>query len=100
MIYKVEYSKAADRTLRKWKRSNPTLFKKATKVLLDMMQHPRTGIGHPEALVGGNDITWSRHITADDLSCSPFIFAPLDTLRDTIESHWLSFLFSVYLRSA
>ena len=66
MIYKVEYSKAADKTLRKWKRSNPTLFKKTTKVLLDIMQHPRTGIGHPEALVGGNDITWSRHITADD----------------------------------
>ena len=66
MIYKVEYSKAADKTLRKWKKSNPTLFKKATKVLLDIMQHPRSGIGHPEALVGGNDITWSRHITADD----------------------------------
>lgn len=66
MIYKVEYSKAADKTLRKWKKSNPTLFKKATRVLLDIMQHPRSGIGHPEALVGGNDITWSRHITADD----------------------------------
>ena len=66
MIYKVEYSKAADKTLRKWKKSNPMLFKKTTKVLLDIMQHPRTGIGHPEALVGGNDITWSRHITADD----------------------------------
>ena len=64
MIYKVEYSEAADKTLRKWKKSNPTLFKKATKVLLDIMQHPRTGIGHPETLVGGNDITWSRHITA------------------------------------
>lgn len=66
MIYKVEYSKAADKTLRKWKKSNPMLFKKATKVLLDIMLHPRTGIGHPEALVGGGDITWSRHITADD----------------------------------
>ena len=25
MIYKVEYSKAADKTLRKWKKSNPRL---------------------------------------------------------------------------
>ena len=25
-----------------------------------------SGLGHPEALVGGNDITYSRHITADD----------------------------------
>lgn len=30
------------------------------------MQHPRTGLGHPEALVGGNDVTCSRRITADD----------------------------------
>lgn len=66
MTYTVEYSKSADKTLRKWKKSNPMLFKKATKVLLDIMQHPRSGIGHPEALVGGNDITWSRRITADD----------------------------------
>ena len=51
-MYIVEYSKAADMTLRKWKKSNPMLFKKATKVLVDIMQHPRSGIGHPEALVG------------------------------------------------
>ena len=25
-----------------------------------------SGLGHSEALVGGNDITYSRHITADD----------------------------------
>ena len=66
MIYKVEYSKAADKTLRKWKKSNPRLFKKATAILMDIMLHPRTGLGHPEAMVGGNDITYSRHITADD----------------------------------
>ncbi len=66
MRYRVEYSKDADKTLRKWKKSNPRLFKKAVKVLLDIMEHPRTGIGHPEALVGGNDMTYSRRITAHD----------------------------------
>ena len=66
MTYKVEFSKEADKTLCKWKKSNPNLFKKATKILLDIMQHPRTGIGHPEALVGGNDVTYSRRITVDD----------------------------------
>jgi toxin YoeB len=65
-MYAVEYSKAADKTLKKWKKSNPKLFKKATAVLLDIMEHPRTGIGHPEPLVGGKDITYSRHITAND----------------------------------
>lgn len=29
MIYTIEYSKEADKTLRKWKKSNPQLFKKA-----------------------------------------------------------------------
>ena len=64
MMYIIEYSKDADKTLRKWKKSNPRLFKKATKILLDIMEHPRTGLGHPEPLVGGHDVTYSRHITA------------------------------------
>ena len=66
MTYAVEYSKAADKTLKKWKKSNPRLFKKAVSVLMDIMEHPRSGIGHPEPLVGGKDITYARHITADD----------------------------------
>ena len=64
MNYRVEYSKQADKTLAKWKKSNPRLFKKATDVLFDIMKHPRTGLGHPEPLVGGENITYSRHITA------------------------------------
>lgn len=66
MIYAIDYSKAAEKTLKKWKKSNPRLFKKATTILLDIMEHPRTGLGRPEPLVGGNDITYSRRITADD----------------------------------
>ncbi len=66
MMYTIEYSKDAEKTLRKWKKSNPRLFKKATKILLDIMEHPRTGLGHPEPLVGGHNVTYSRHITADD----------------------------------
>lgn len=66
MIYTVAYSKAAEKTLRKWKKSNPYLFKKATQILQDIMLHPRTGMGHPEALVGGEGITYSRRITAHD----------------------------------
>ena len=65
-MYAVEYSRSAGKTLKKWKKSNPQLFKKATSILLDIMEHPRTGIGHPEPLVGGKDITYSRHITAHD----------------------------------
>ena len=66
MIYSIDYTKTAEKTLSKWKKSNPQLFKKATKILFDIMQHPRSGLGHPEPLVGGGDITYSRHITAHD----------------------------------
>ena len=65
-MYKVEFSKQADKTLKKWKKSNPILFKKATSILMELMDHPRTGLGHPEALVGGNEVTYSRHIRAHD----------------------------------
>ena len=88
MMYKVEYSKAADKTLRKWKKSNPMLFKKATKVLFDIMQHPRTGIGHPEDLIGGNDITWSRHITADDRIVYDIYDERITVLVIQAESHY------------
>lgn len=66
IYYAIEYSKQADKTLKKWKKSNPVLFKKATTVLSDIMQHPRSGIGHPEPLIGGGNVTYSRHITAHD----------------------------------
>ncbi|MBQ9586986.1 MAG: Txe/YoeB family addiction module toxin [Bacteroidales bacterium] len=88
MTYSVEFSKAADRTLCKWKKSNPVLFKKATKVLYDIMQHPRTGIGHPEALVGGNDITWSRHITANDRIIYDIYDERVTVLIIQAESHY------------
>lgn len=50
----------------KWKKSNPNLFKKYIAIYKELMEHPKTDIGHPEALKGGGNITWSRHITAHD----------------------------------
>ena len=29
-------------------------------------EDPRHGIGHPEPMIGGGNITYSRHITAHD----------------------------------
>ena len=65
-MYEVKVSSDADKVIRKWKKSNPQLFKKYQKIFHELADHPRTGLGHPEALKGGNDITWSRHITAHD----------------------------------
>jgi len=66
MNYRVEFSKEADRSISKWKKSNPSLYKKFEKLLVELVLHPRTGMGHPEPLVGGNGMVYSRHITADD----------------------------------
>lgn len=66
MIYKIDISSDATKIIKKWKKSNPIAFKKLYKLIPELEQHPRTGTGHPEALKGGNDITWSRHITAND----------------------------------
>ena len=65
-MYKVEFDKKPLKVVEKWKKSNPSLFSKLRKVIADIAEHPRTGIGHPEPLVGGNDITYSRHITGKD----------------------------------
>ncbi len=65
-MYTIRFDKKAEKAIAKWKKSNPQLFNKLRRVLEDIMEHPRTGIGHPEPLVGGGDVTWSRRITAHD----------------------------------
>lgn len=66
MSYRIEFSKTAQRVIKKWKKSNFQLFKKLEKLIPELSEHPRTGKGHPEPLVGGNDTIYSRHITAHD----------------------------------
>lgn len=63
MIYNITIANSAKKVLKKWKKSNPALFRKASCILEEIMEHPRTGTGHPEPLKGGKDITYSRRIT-------------------------------------
>ncbi len=56
MRYSISFDPKALKTMGKWKKSNPLVFKKLTNILQDITQHPRTGIGHPEPLKGGNDV--------------------------------------------
>ena len=55
-----------NKIISKWKKSNPNLFKKYRKIYDELLEHPKTGLGHPEALKGGKNVTWSRHISAGD----------------------------------
>ena len=66
MSYRVKIMPAAEKSIKKWKKSNAGLHKKFLNLLSELSEHPRTGIGHPEPLRGGNDITWSRRISAHD----------------------------------
>ena len=66
MSYEVKIMPSSEKAVKKWKKSNPTLHKKFKAIINELMEHPRTGIGHPEPLKGGNDVTWSRRISAHD----------------------------------
>ncbi len=66
MIYTIEFTTEVERVIRRWKKSNPIAFRKLYLLLPELAEHPRTGTGHPEALKGGNKITYSRRLTAHD----------------------------------
>lgn len=66
MMYNLDFVPSVLKVIAKYKKSNPNLYKKLNSILLDIQEHPRTGKGHPEPLVGGNNITYSRRITAQD----------------------------------
>ena len=66
MKYSIQLSKEANKVAAKFKKSNPAAFKKYAALLDEIVDHPRTGRGHPHPLVSGNDVTYSRHISAND----------------------------------
>ena len=63
MTYSITYSPAAKEDLAKLKKSEPAAFKKAVKLLNELVEHPKTGTGHPEPLKGVPSNRWSRAIT-------------------------------------
>lgn len=63
-MYTIKFDDEVVKAIAKWKKSNPALYKKLIKVVKAIAEDPRHGIGHPEALVGGGDNTYSRHISA------------------------------------
>lgn len=65
-MYSISFDSKVTKVMAKWKKSNPVLFKKLAKILESIMVDPRQGIGHPEPLVGGGDVTYSRHISKND----------------------------------
>lgn len=88
MIYKIEFVKAVAKTIAKYKKSNPALYKKLVKLLDEIMEHPRTGTGHPEPLKAGDSITYSRHITAHDRLIYDIYDDTVSVLIIEVEGHY------------
>ena len=59
-----------------------------SELQFDIMQHPRTGLGHPEPLIGGEDITYSRHITAHDRIIYDIYDEHVSVLVIQVEEHY------------
>lgn len=55
-MFAIEYIPEAMEDLQRLKKSEPAAFKKAVKLINELMDHPKTGTGHPEPLKGNREI--------------------------------------------
>lgn len=62
-MYKLEYTDEAKLHMHQLKHDEPKAFQKIVKMLAELMEHPRSGTGHPEPLKGSPEGRWSRRIT-------------------------------------
>ena len=62
-MYKIEYTDDVKLQMQQLKRYEPKAFQKMTQMLLELMEHPQTGTGHPEPLKGEPQGRWSRRIS-------------------------------------
>lgn len=88
MRYSIDFSKQTEKILKKWKKSNPFAFNKFKELLKELEEHPRSGTGHPEPLVGGNNIVWSRHITKHDRMIYDIYDDTVNVLVVELEGHY------------
>lgn len=63
MSYRLVFSEPSKEDLARLKRDEPRAFKKAGKLLQELMEHPTTGSGKPELLKGDRAGQWSRRIS-------------------------------------
>ena len=62
-MYNVSLTPEAEDSLVKLKKSEPTSYKKAVKLIDELYDHPYSGAGKPEPLSGDRAGQWSRRIT-------------------------------------
>ena len=62
-MYNLDYTETAKADMQRLKQSEPQSFAKLGRLLEELMEHPRTGTGHPKQLSGNLSGQWSRRIT-------------------------------------
>ncbi len=87
-MYTIDFVPPVKKIIAKWKKSNPILYKKLRKILLAIQENPRQGIGHPEALIGGKGITYSRHISAHNRIIYDIYESEIHILVIELEGHY------------
>lgn len=65
-MYTLIFVPEVEKIISKWKKSNIVQYKKLKRILIAISEDPHHGIGHPEALIGGGGITYSRRISGHD----------------------------------
>lgn len=66
MSYIIEFSSKAQKAVKKYKKSNPSAYRKLYDLMPELEEHPRTGTGHPEPLKSGDNSRYSRRLSAHD----------------------------------
>lgn len=88
MMYKVEFADGLEKVLKKYKKSNPNAFAKLLKLIPELESHPRTGTAHPEPLINGNSVTYSRRLNAHDRVIYDIYDDVVRVLVIAIEGHY------------
>lgn len=65
-MFTIVFDSSVDKIIKKWQKSNPIFNKQLKKIVKELQVHPRTGLGHPEALKGGGNVIYSRHINRNN----------------------------------
>ena len=62
-MYKLEYTDEAKIHMQQLKHDEPKVFRKMEGMLIELMEHPKTGTGHPEPLKGQPEGRGSRRLS-------------------------------------
>ena len=62
-MYRIVFTKTAREEVSQFEKSEPQVFKKIEKLLMELVENPYTGTGKPKQLSGDRAGQWSRRIT-------------------------------------